>query len=163
MKLLTLFFVFILSTASEGAYYDSYCKKIYTVELKETWLSEKIDKLKSNDVNVFPSAALSLSCYPDNTKQYIPEMIERFDVQHGEARLEIISIVAHYKEHAVPYLVESLKSKNIDVRRGACMALRTIGPKAKAALPALKELLSEPGYDVSMKAKRAIESIQGGI
>ena len=73
----------------------------------------------------------------------------------------MIEAVAHLGVIAVPALAEALKSKDKDIRRGACMALGAIGPQAAPALPELKRLLDEPGYDISLEAERAIKRISG--
>jgi len=48
---------------------------------------------------------------------------------------------------AVPGLIEALRDENPSVRDAAAMALREMGPEAKAAIPALAQLLrDEDGY-----------------
>jgi HEAT repeat protein len=86
-------------------------------------------------------------------------MIELFNVNNGEERINIIIAVAHIGKPAIPALTVALNSKDKDIRRGACIALGEIGPQAKSALFSLNQLLHEPGYDVSLEAERAIKRI----
>jgi HEAT repeat protein len=86
----------------------------------------------------------------------IPLMIRLFNQSNGEARLNMISAVSHFSKIAVPELTKVLTNKDKEIRRSACIALLKIGPPAMSAIPELKKLLSEPGYDVSMAAERAI-------
>jgi HEAT repeat protein len=71
----------------------------------------------------------------------------------------MIIAVAYFGKLAVPGLTEALNNKDKEIRRGACIALGNIGAQASSAIPALKKLLDEPGYDVSLAAERAIKRI----
>jgi hypothetical protein len=62
---------------------------------------------------------------------------------------------------AVPALVALLSREDEASRNSACIALRGIGPAAKAALPALRRAaLSDPSADVRGFANRAIDAIE---
>jgi HEAT repeat protein len=61
---------------------------------------------------------------------------------------------------AVSDLIPLLKHKDEEVRRLAAYALQEIGPGAKAALPALQELLgNEPSRKVQMQVTLTLQSI----
>jgi HEAT repeat protein len=60
----------------------------------------------------------------------------------------------------VPELITLLSNPDEGSRNSACIALRGIGPAAKAALPALRNSLSDPSKDVRQFAELAIKSIQ---
>ena len=61
---------------------------------------------------------------------------------------------------AVPALIEALKDPEASVRYPVTVALREIGPAAKAAVPALKKVYEEDINDeIASSARRAIKAI----
>ncbi|MCI0704480.1 MAG: HEAT repeat domain-containing protein [Planctomycetia bacterium] len=62
-------------------------------------------------------------------------------------------------EPIVPGLVELLKHETPHVRRQACMALRKIGKRAKAAVPALIEAIADIDLYVREQAAKALTDI----
>jgi hypothetical protein len=62
-------------------------------------------------------------------------------------------------KNAVPYLINALQHKNAYVREKAADALRIIGIDAKAAIPALNNLLQDENKKVSVVAGYAINAI----
>ena len=61
---------------------------------------------------------------------------------------------------AVPALIEALGDPEASVRYPVTVALREIGPAAKAAVPALKKLYEEDLNDeIASSARRAIKAI----
>jgi HEAT repeat protein len=61
---------------------------------------------------------------------------------------------------AVPALIEALQDPSPAVRYPVTIALREIGPKAKAAIPALKKVADEDISDeVAASARQAIRAI----
>ena len=148
--------------ALSDSYLDRFCsQKVDPAQFGENDVEKLMTDLAGEDANAGAIAGDTLSCLGEMAKPAIPMMIERFNEPNGEARFNMIVAVAHLGEHAVPALTEALTSQDKDIRRGACIALGKIGPPADAALPVLKTLLDEPGYDVSMAADRAIKKITG--
>ena len=145
------------SYASSGTSYCDYYKGVKSAKTEE---SELWDKLTSEDVNVRVPAASKLACVSNHPDRVIAALINLFDEPNGEARMEVIEAAAAMGEFSVPYLIEALESGNVDKRRGACISLRMMGPIAISAVPALEMLYNEPGYDVSMAAKRAVKAIK---
>ena len=62
---------------------------------------------------------------------------------------------------AVPALIMMLTNGDEGSRNSACIALRGLGPAAKAALAALRKARFDPSADVRGFSKRAIEQIEG--
>jgi HEAT repeat protein len=146
-----------------ASYLDGFCEQyVKPAELGTKDVERLISILKkSKDADARAQAADTLSCLGEKALPGIPTMITWFREPGGEERLNMIEAVAHLGAIAVPALIEALNSKDKDIRRGACMALGAIGPRAVPALPALKRLLDEPGYDVSLEAERAMKRISG--
>ena len=61
---------------------------------------------------------------------------------------------------AVPALIALLVNRDEGSRNSACLGLAGIGPNSRAALPALRQALSDPSPDVRFFAARAIDKIQ---
>ncbi len=152
--------VLSFSFSSNASSLDEYCTKYKEKRFFESEVAKYNSQLLDKDVNVRGSAALNLSCFPEHIETSIPRMINLFNEPNGEARASMQDSVANFKEKSVPYLIDALSNKDKDIRRSACVTLRQLGPIAKSAIPALTELLKEPGYDVSMSAQRAIKSIE---
>jgi HEAT repeat protein len=149
--------------AMGASYLDGYCTQyVKSGQLGENDVEKLVSTLKkSQDSDARAQAADTLSCLGHKALPGIPAMITWFRDPSGEGRLNMIEAVAHLGIVAVPALTEALRSKDKDIRRGACMALGSIGPKAAPALDTLKQLLHEPGYDVALEADRAIKRITG--
>lgn len=62
---------------------------------------------------------------------------------------------------AVPALIGLLHNSDEGTRNSVCLGLRGIGVAAKAALPALREALSDQSAHVRGFAMLAIEKIEG--
>lgn len=149
---------------AQNVFADSYLDKYCSQYVKPSAYMERdvktlIADLHSNDVNIRATAADKLSCLAEAALPAVPLMVQLFNEPVGEARLNMISAVAHFGKAAVPSLIEALNSTDRDIRRGACVALEKIGPDASSALLQLKKLLGEPGYDGSHDAAYAL----GGI
>ena len=151
---------FFYPPALSNSYLDNFCSQnVNPAQYKETDVEKLMTDLKNKNVNVRAMAADTLSCLGVVALPAVPLMIELFNEPNGEARLNMVIAVAHFGKLAVPALAETLNSKDKEIRRGACIALEKIGPQASSAIPALKKLLDEPGYDVSLAAERAIKRI----
>ena len=58
-------------------------------------------------------------------------------------------------------VIDCLSDANIQVRIFACQVLANIGPDAKAALPALRDLVGGNNVQVQQAARNAVERIAG--
>ena len=63
-------------------------------------------------------------------------------------------------DRAVPYLIELLRDKDVNLRREAFFALRDIGPEAKAAIPALMQIVDGEDKWAQEKARDALKRIR---
>lgn len=130
-----------------------------SVYAEKSDLFELLEELRSDDINISTRAAHSIASLGESGREAIPEIINKFKTPHGEARAEFITITASFGSVAVPYLIEALANSDISIRRGACEALGWIGADASDAIESLIQLLSEPGYDVSMCAASSLGKI----
>jgi len=60
----------------------------------------------------------------------------------------------------VPELIEALRSKEVELRGAAVLALGEIGPGARSAIPALTLSLKDESADVRKAAAQALGKIQ---
>ena len=81
------------------------------------------------------------------------------DKAAGEARHRALAAIGTY-EAAVPVLVEGLKDPTVGVRARCAWALGLIGPKAKAAVPMLKQAREDESTAVQRAANDALRKIQ---
>jgi len=152
------FFISTESAFAASPYLDQFCaQQVKKTAYKESDVAELTKKLKRNAVD--GNAVNTLACLDELAVPAIPVMIHLFNESNGEVRLDIIDSVAYLGKLAVPSLIEALNAGDIDIRRGACMAIEKIGPPAQDAIPELRKLLNEPGYDVSFAAAYALGSI----
>ena len=72
-------------------------------------------------------------------------------------RLRAMHALADAGEEAVPFLIEALKNEK--AAYWACLVLRDLGPKAKAAVPALIERLADPRPEIRREAILALAAM----
>jgi HEAT repeat protein len=108
--------------------------------------------LNHEEVAVRLIAAEALAQFgPDEARAVVPSVLEWIrDREHGEKALDLLGRMGPAAAGAVPDLVEWLQhEKNVSLIAGdspvweICRVLRSVGPGAKAAVPALNELLRE--------------------
>jgi len=159
---LTILIILLSPTAAlSESYLDRFCSQRGEADrFGQEEIDILKDDLKNRDPNLRATAMDTLSCLGKRALPAIPEMVLLFDEPNGEAQLNNIAAVAHLKEWAVPDLVAALENRNTNIRRGACIALGKIGAPARSALPSLRKLLDEPGFDVSLAAERALRQIK---
>jgi HEAT repeat protein len=73
--------------------------------------------------------------------------------------LQIVQNMGYRDKEMVPGLVECLKDKAAMVRIQACGLLSQLGGEAKAAIPALRELLNDADAGVRNAAQNALNVI----
>jgi HEAT repeat protein len=62
---------------------------------------------------------------------------------------------------AIPALIEALSSKHVNLRMSAAMALRYMGPVAKAAIATLMQRLEDPDGTTRGQVRIALKGIRG--
>lgn len=60
-----------------------------------------------------------------------------------------------------PVLIKALHDSQSEVRRAAAFDLWNLGPKARAAVPALTEAVNDPSEKVRQAACRALQKVRG--
>jgi HEAT repeat protein len=152
-----------LSASPSSSYLDRHCAGVAVrAEERDARVAVLVRQLGSANEDERLKAADDLACLGDSAAPALPLMIALFTGGSGEGQLNAIAAVAHLGEVAVPQLIIALSNENVDVRRGACIALGAIGSHARPALPHLARLLEEPGDDVSLAAERAMTRILCG-
>lgn len=102
------------------------------------------------------SAACSRSPQAGDAAALVAQLKSTDPEARGKASLAIVRL----GEPAVPGLIEMLKSEDPQHRVTAASTLFGMGPKARAAVPALAEALSnDPSSDMRVSAAMALESI----
>jgi HEAT repeat protein len=71
----------------------------------------------------------------------------------------LASVDAVQAKTAVPVLLEILKDRDAENRRGAVFVLGQIGPDAREALPALKQSLKDPSSEVRQAVENSLKAI----
>ncbi len=92
-------------------------------------------------------AAYGLRRIGPAAKAAVPQLELALKDDYGLVRVEAAKALWAISEHksAIPALIGLLKAKEVETRVGAAEALERIGPKAKAAVPALLEALTDSG------------------
>lgn len=116
--------------------------------------------LESPNASRRVAAVLSLSRLGPSAKAAVPALQRLLesdpDAQVRSAAARALGRIEHAA--AVPSLMAALRDPELEVRNAACDALGDIGPKAREALPALRECLKPiNGRDAAYRAIRRIE------
>lgn len=113
--------------------------------------------LKFKDLRTEALAALG-KLGPD-AKAAVPQMI--LFLKDEKFQDQTVEVLAQIGKEAVPELIEALRSRETDLRVGACRALEKIGPDAKDAITLLSRLAkSDFSSDVRTAASEALKKIQ---
>ncbi len=110
-------------------------------------------------VNVRLWAAWGLRRNGADAKAAIPQLVQALKDECGLVQIEAAKTLWEISEHkaTVPALIELLKHKDPNIREGAAKALGSIGPKAKAAVPALEKALKDMGRAEEVKPDGSLE------
>ena len=106
------------------------------------------DALKDKEVvNVRLWAAWGLRKNGADAKAAVPKLELALKDESYLVRIEVAKALWAIAEHkkAIPALIELLNDKDPNARWGAAESLGWIGPKAKAAVPALQKALDDTG------------------
>jgi len=102
---------------------------------------------------------------PKLEKNAFPELLRHLEDKHKSDQAHsyvmglLIRIVRQDSTNALPVVIPYLRANDPDLRRGAAMVLRQIGPSAKAAMPGLYASLNDPDVGVRINSALAILTI----
>jgi hypothetical protein len=101
-------------------------------------------------VNVRLWAAWGLRKNGADAKAAVPKLEAALKDENYLVRVEVAKALWAVAEHkkAISTLIELLNNKDPNIRWGAAESLEWIGPKAKAAVPALQKALNDTGLAV---------------
>ncbi len=124
-----------------------------------------IAALESDDAEVQQKAAYTLGAIGEKAKSAAPKVLDAIRQTSAlDLRVKATNAIQRIDptatDLAVTILIATLNDPDSGVRMSSAAALQTIGPKANAALPTLKELLNDPVADVRRMATEAVRSIQ---
>ncbi len=94
------------------------------------------------------------------SQEIIPTFVNALEDEDWYIQTKAADVLGKMGKNAVPYLIDGLQHKNAYVREKSADALRIIGADAKAAIPALKNLLRDENKQVSLVAGYAIDAIE---
>jgi hypothetical protein len=104
-------------------------------------------------VDVILEAADKFPQSPDT----VTDLIQGLKTSDPVLRLKIVQIFRRGGTAALPPLIEALRSEDVELRRAAAATLGSIGPAARAAVPALKAALQDE--TVAPEAAEALKKI----
>jgi HEAT repeat protein len=93
------------------------------------------------------------------SREIIPTFVNALEDEDCYVQTKAADVLGKIGKNAVPYLIDGLQHKNAYVREKSADALRMIGADAKAAIPALKNLLQDENKEVRSVAGYAIDAI----
>jgi len=122
---------------------------------------EKIQKLIDNaNFNCMAHANLALYRVTGEKDQPLRRLQDLLQiVDYRTSAMESLGAMGADAASAVPKILEYLTDEDLAVVETSVLALKNIGPPAKAALPRLEKMLNHDDFLVSVAAKEAIESI----
>lgn len=122
------------------------------------------DKSKSNKIRTASAVILGRMSY--QAEAVIPILCDIFDKEtNSEIKFYVayaITLKRFRVKNTIPVFLVALKNDNYGVRRKAVTCLKLIGPDAKEAIPALREILRNQSEDIRIKhaVEEAITEIQ---
>ncbi len=115
---------------------------------------ELVKLLKDADETVRRQAMQALVVLRPGRELMLPLFEKIMAGSDAAEQMRILHAISEAGEAAVPRLIKALKNEK--VAYWACIVLRDMGPKAKAAVPALIETLKSPRPDVRREAVLAL-------
>ncbi len=113
--------------------------------------------LTDKDARVRGMAVRSLRQVKPDPEVMLPVMIQVLEEAEPQAAMLAVETIAASGDKAIAGLTNALKHER--ARYWACIALGEAGPKAKGAIPALKQTLSDKRPEVQMQALIALGKI----
>lgn len=95
----------------------------------------------------------------------LPELVKIFKSASPEAKrqaLEVVALMGHDAQNAVPMIAAFLKSPDRLARIQAGKTLAALGPAARDAVKPLTDALADPDRDVALQAARALIKLDEG-
>jgi HEAT repeat protein len=121
-----------------------------------------IELLKDNDWLVRWSAVVALGNIGADAAIAVPAITDLFKEKGRPSPYDAVWAVSLIgSPAAIELLIELLSDGRRNVRVQAAMGLGRLGPKAKAAIPSLVDLLKEKGLDILWAAATALADIGG--
>lgn len=126
-----------------------------------------VKQLKNKDAKILAAAAWGLASLSQLAKPAIPALIETLRDSDTNVRFQSIRAIRNSwgrgehppeVESAIPALAELLKDESVYIRWHAVGALGSIGPAARAAIPAVIEMLLPRTLTARPRAWRLITS-----
>ena len=105
-----------------------------------------IHKLKDKDATVRRYSAEALGKIGHDAKDAVPELIATLNDEDEWVRIKTIDALGSIgiaDDDVVRVLIELLTDESNSIRKRAVRSLTKFGPKAKAAVPALKDILEQ--------------------
>jgi len=127
----------------------------------ETQLKKLLVPLESADAEISFSAAQSIVALGEGAVPAVPALVKRLGTFPGDSTTtdEYFKLMYGMGPIAVPGLISALDTPEWRTRETACRILAKMGPHAKAAIPALIKLMSEPGHGISHTAAYSLGEI----
>ena len=121
-------------------------------------LDDLTDDLDSEDPETRAEAVELIRCLGKKATPAVPALVKACEIETDlSTKAAIVAILVEYDDcvnRVVDSLVQDLKSQNASTRIQAASLLGTLGGKAKAAIPALKEAFKKEA-DAAMKEAMA--------
>jgi HEAT repeat protein len=115
------------------------------------------------DSEVREVAATALRRFGATAKPALPQLIKLLNIGEAEAQEAIIKAITAIggteTTSAIPALIKSLDSRNVNVRKLAAEALGRMGPLAVSAIPALSDHLQDDDATVRIAISDALLNI----
>lgn len=121
-----------------------------------------ITALKDRHYHARGAAVKALASRPKQAHRAIPGLLRILTIDTGYVRDEARKLLLHLKaeRQVVTTLIKALKSKDYDVRYWSASDLQELGPRARAAVPALIHALkNDPRVPVRAGSAAALGSI----
>jgi HEAT repeat protein len=112
--------------------------------------------LADESARVRDQATTAVIKYPAAALPLLRDFLKDDDVK---VRRGAVAALRYLGDAAVPVLSQALQDKDWVVRATACRLLGTLGPRARAATPALRALLRDENTVVKEEAADALEKI----
>ncbi len=117
-------------------------------------IPELISTMADGDPAICASAAMALGEIGRKARSAVPALVEAVRFGIGQAAIALVQIEPD-NPALVPLFIEMLKTSTSDSRYAsgqsginAVQALHRLGPRAKAAIPILREALADPGLKI---------------
>lgn len=126
----------------------------------KTAVPELMAALKDPNPSFLPLAADALSRVGADPKEVAPVLVQSLRTGERVGTLPIMTVLRRLGPETTPEVAKLLQNAPVAVRSQAADVLGSFGPKAKAAVPALKENLKDEQMRVAISAAKALWQIE---